>query len=127
MFIDVILKTIPRSLRAAAALVIMLICLQQGLTSLQVLVTTQNAAPYVAFKFGLALLVGIAAAVAFYYFQSIDGRPVARHKELETLNRYHEAERQQQKLASHTATPVFSSHEGEIRPDKPKADTPERN
>jgi hypothetical protein len=127
MFIDMILKTIPRSLRAAAALVVMLICLQQGLTSLQALVTAQDAPPYTAFKFGLAVLVGTAAAVAFYYFQSVDGKPAAQHKELETLNRYHEAERRQQELASHTAKPVFSSHDGAIRRDEPAPGKSERN
>ncbi len=116
MFIEMILKTIPRSLRAAIALIVMLFSLQQAFLALQVLILPgdDGAGPVV--KFVVGFLIGTVAGGAFYYFQSIDDQPTGSHKSLETLNTYHEAEREEQRLRAAKATPVFSNHEGEIIP-----------
>jgi len=77
MFInDMLFKTIPRSLRAGVALVVMLICLQQAFTSLQSLIVPSEAGvtAWMIVKLGVALLIGIAAAIAFYYFQDVDSQ-----------------------------------------------------
>ncbi len=116
MFIDMILKTIPRSIRAAIALVVMLISLQQAFTGLQALILPGDDGAGVLVEFLLELVMGILAGAAFYYFQAIDDQPAVQDKSLETLNNYHEAEREEQRLRAVKATPVFSSHDGEIIP-----------
>ncbi len=111
MFIEMILKTFPRSLRAAGALVVMVICLQQAFTTLQTLLLPDQASGGAAIRFVITLVIGGAAALAFYYFQTIDSQPAKPH-EVEILNRHYESHNQHKGMA----TPVFSSHDGEIKP-----------
>jgi hypothetical protein len=112
MFIEMILKTFPRSLRAAGALVVMVICLQQAFTALQSLLLPDQASAGAVIRFVVTLIVGVAAAIAFYYFQTIDSQPAKPH-EVEILNKHYESQPHNQFKG--TATPVFSSHDGEIK------------
>lgn len=114
MFIDMILKTIPRSWRAAAALLVALACVQQVFTRLQSLLLSQGNAGLNGFVFIVALVLGVASTTAFYYFQSVDDRNVEVGS-LETLDKYHRAQAQKERI-ERPATAVFSSHQGEIPP-----------
>jgi hypothetical protein len=109
MFIEMLLKTWPRNWRAAVALVVLLSCLSRGLTTVSALVMPGKDDVGSVILGLVALVVGLAAAVAFYYFQS-NGNSPQRYSELETLDKYHQAERYKHAKA----TPVFSSHEGAI-------------
>ncbi len=120
MFIEMILKTFPRSLRAAGALVVMVICLQQAFTSLQTLLLPDQVSGGAIVRFVVTLIIGVAAAIAFYYFQTVDGQTTKPH-EVEILNKHYETQPHSQYKG--TATPVFSSHDGEIKPDHDKAVT----
>jgi uncharacterized membrane protein YuzA (DUF378 family) len=117
MFIDMILKTFPRTWQAAVALVVMIVALQQAFMGLQAAVMPDSKlGVWGAIKLVVGLIVGLAAAVAFYYFQSqAEQKPAGSVDQLEMLNKYHEAQKKEEALR-HTATPVFSSHHGEIKP-----------
>jgi hypothetical protein len=110
MFMDMLSKTIPRSWRAAIALLVTLLAFGRGLSAIQVLVVPDSDKSGL-FVSILALIIGIVAMIAFFYFQSIDGEP-KKYNELETLNKYYQREQHKQAIAK----PVFSSHEGEIKP-----------
>ena len=92
MFIEMILKTIPRSLRAAVALIVMLSALWTVYNMLPAMLVMGEVSFGRVAGFGLGLIIGIAATILFYYFQSVDGEPEGPHKQLETLNKYYEAE-----------------------------------
>jgi hypothetical protein len=84
MFIDMILKTIPRSWRAAVALVGLLLGSGVLLSALQQLVTPGAGAGAVV-KFLLGLVTTVPAAICFYYFQFKDSQARA-YSDLEVLN-----------------------------------------
>ena len=118
MLIDMILKTWPRSLRAGVALVVMIVSLQQAFVGLQGLLLPDQGSSLVVIKFVVALIVGVTATIAFYYFQSVDDRSAKPH-EVEILHKYQQS--QPHDRYKGTATPVFSSHQGELKPDDKKA------
>jgi hypothetical protein len=112
MFIEMLFKTLPHSKRAAVALVVMLVTLGRGLATLQALLVPGSQESVPSTVIGLAaLVISLVAAGFFYYFQSVDGQTKKPH-EVEMLDHYYKSE--QHKRA--TATPVFSSHEGEVKP-----------
>ncbi len=115
MFIDMILKTIPRSLRAVVALIVMVVSIQQAFTALQTLLLPGSGSVGDVIRFTACLVFGVVAAGFFYYYQSLDSVSNGSHQSLETLNAYHEAKNREQRIAENRATPVFSSHDGEIK------------
>lgn len=97
MFIKMILKTIPRSIRAGVALIVALVLLGSGLKAMQQLLVPGEDSKWTVVKCIGGLLFGLVAMVLFYYFQSIDGE-TKEFNELDTLNKYQESEREKQKL-----------------------------
>jgi len=91
MFLQMILKTIPRSFRAGVALVFLMILMGVGLSALKELATSKTADAWVAARAIGGLILGAVAGVFFYYYQARDEKP-AEYNELETLSKYHEAE-----------------------------------
>lgn len=119
MLLDMILKTIPRSWKAFAALMVMFAGFGLMLNGLQALVMPEGSMPTnskpIYFVFGL--IIALPAVVAFYYFQSIAGAKKSPH-ELETLDAYYRSKAPAGARHHTTATPVFSSHD--VTPDKDK-------
>ncbi len=97
----------------------MLGCLWQAYTTLTRILLAESVSAGTIAGFVIVLIVGLAATVIFYYFQSAD-REKKNYNSLETLNTYHEAEQREKKLKENKATPVFSSHGGEITTGKTK-------
>lgn len=116
MFIDMILKTIPRSLRAGVALLVMLVALSAANNALAPLLVPGGDGIGTVLTFVFGFIIGLVAAGYFYYFQSIDGGEPGAHKPLETLNETHIADQRRQRIENAKAAPVFSSHDGEIKP-----------
>ena len=114
--IEMILGTIPRSWRAAAALAVLWLGAGWMLTGLQDLVMPDSEG-YTGggLAFGCGLLLTIASGVAFYYWQHMDGEG-RRYNELDTLNKAYEHDEREKRIRQNAATPVFSSHEGEHVP-----------
>jgi hypothetical protein len=118
MFIEMLYKTWPRSWRAAAALLVMLGALSAAYDALIPILMPGPDGILVVFQFIAGTILGLAAAGYFYYYQTVDDEPPGLHKHLETLNNAHVAEEQRKRIEGAKATPVFSSHHGEIkRPD----------
>jgi len=90
MFLQMILKTIPRSVRAAVALVALILLMGIGLSALKEMATSKTAGAWVAIRAIGGLFLGAVAGVFFYYYQERDEKP-AEYNELETLSKYHEA------------------------------------
>jgi hypothetical protein len=120
MFLNMLRHAIPRSWRAAVALVICLLFLSPGLSVLQYLVvplSNSHISGWQVAKQLILLAIGACAGVAFYYFQGKDGAPKNKYSGLEVLNKAEEFRQQEERL-KRTATPVFSSHEGEVKEKK---------
>lgn len=90
-----ILKTIPRSLRAGVALVALIIFLGTGLSSLRQLLIPGDDSVWIVIKCIGGILIGSLAAGIFYYFQTID-QGVSSYGGLETLSKYHQDEQSRQ-------------------------------
>lgn len=123
MFIDMILKTIPRSIRAGVALVLTFMFLGAGFNELSTLLSADKPSLWLTVKCVGGLLLGSAAAICFYYFQAQDGGN-GHYSDLPTLNRHYKDEQARQRIEGAEVTPVFSSHEGEIKPES--ADSAQR-
>lgn len=84
MFFEMIRKTIPHSLRAFIALLVMVFSitmLYNGLTGMFV----ANASKDALISFIIGLIVGLPATAAFFYFQAEDQRAI-KDGRLEILN-----------------------------------------
>lgn len=113
MFLELLLKSWPRSWRAAAALVALIVGGGLLLDGLQALVLPEDQTGGVRFIIGLAIV--IPATVCFYQWQFLDGESKP-YQGLETLNKHHEAKRREERIRSAAVTAVFSSHHGEHVP-----------
>lgn len=101
-----ILKTIPRSIRAGVALFLVFVCFYGGLKALQQILVPGEDSLWVQFQCYGGLIVGVGAVIAFYYFQSVDGNG-GGYSELDTLTRYHQAEREKQKMQKTEITHAY--------------------
>ncbi len=120
-----LLKTFPRTWQAAVALVVMLAALQQAFIGLQVLVVPDmSLGVWGAIKLAGSLLIGVTAMVVFYHYQSIAASKTAgvAHP-LEVLNKGYETQLKDVAL-HHSATSVFSSRGGEIKPPEDSNEKP---
>jgi hypothetical protein len=120
MFIDMILRSLPRSPRALVALVVLWVGGGWMLTGLQDLLLPDEAG-YTGggLQFFGGLVITIAATITFFYFQHQDGEGGKGYSHLETINKYHEAEQRETRIKGAEVTPVFSSHHGEHPPEQP--------
>jgi hypothetical protein len=115
MVFDLIKKFWPRSLRAGAALVVTLVGTQQALTNMQQMVASgmggeRNAVTTA--KFFIYLIVAIVATALFYYFQSRDGENHSeRYNPLETLDKYEESRKHEERIKQNKATPAYPAEE----------------
>jgi hypothetical protein len=113
MFLQMILGTIPRSIRAGMALVVMLVAIQQGFSDFSQLVLP-GASKWKLVLGIFWLIVGLAAVVMFYYFQSVDGEGRGKkYNGLDTLSKAYESQRREKEMKSHVATPAFPNTEME--------------
>lgn len=121
MLLNFIMKFWPRSWRAGAALVVLVISTQQALTNLQQMVMHGMGGEHnalVVAKFFIYLIVAIIATALFYYFQARDGeKPSEKYHPLETLNKYEESRRQQERIKQSQATPAYPA-EDQTKSDK---------
>lgn len=107
MFGDMFLKTIPRSLRAAVALVVALICLGGAANRFPAIFLGLDPSPMSIVILVLSIVVGIPAMITFYYFQGLDGNTdTKRPQDLEVLHRAHLDNEKRERL-SQGATPAF--------------------
>lgn len=116
MFIDMLIKTWPRSWRAAAALLALFVGTGILFDGLQALLLPDQ--PGGGFKFFAGLAIALPAVIAFYHYQFMDGGG-RTFNQLETLDKAYGAQLQEQRIRRSTATPVFSSHHGEHVAHKP--------
>lgn len=115
MFFSWIVRTIPRSIRAFLALLVMLGSLSLLFSALQGLFVPSDAASRTTvIKLIVGLVIGLPATGVFYYFQTMDERKRHGHDRLEILNRYAESDKERRIYADSTAKPVFNSHDGAI-------------
>jgi hypothetical protein len=123
MVIEMIRKTIPRSPRAAVALVISLAALWRGTNGLVPLMGIgEKATGLGTLVTVLCLVVSLVAGVVFYYYQARDGvSATSSYNELEVLNHAQEiaAKQAKEEQLRHAATPVFSSQAGAVKPPSP--------
>lgn len=129
MFINMILKTIPRSPRAAVALLVSLVALWRGTNGLiPLLGVSGRVSGFDTFITVACLAIGTVAGVVFYYFQAQDGERVAKpYDPLEVLNHAQEtmAQHAHEEKLKHAATPVFSSHDGEVKSSETQSSGPD--
>lgn len=101
-----ILKTIPKSLRAGVALFVVFVCFYGGLQAFQQLLLPGDDSFWVVAKCVGGLIIGVIAIVFFYYFQSVDGSG-SKYSEIDTLSKYHQTEREKQKLSNVEITHAY--------------------
>jgi hypothetical protein len=117
MLLSWIVKTIPRSWRALAALLIMLGSVGVAFTALQELFLAAGASTGdVVLRLAIGLIVGLPATAVFYYFQTMDDYKRHSRHELEILNDYADAARRDRVYKESRATPAFTSHDDPARP-----------
>lgn len=127
MLLSWIVKTIPRSPRAFLALLVMLGSVSLLFSSLTTLFAPTGAnTTREALKFIVGLIIGVPATAVFYYFQHMDEAKNHSRRELEILNNYAEAEKRERIYKQSVATPVFTSHGGQVEPRSPDAPNPHR-
>ena len=97
MFIEMLLKTIPRSFRAFLALVLTIIFMGVGLDSLRDLILLDTDSSWLVVKCIGGIILGFITTGFFFYYQSLD-KTSKSYNDLETLNKYQQAEREKQKL-----------------------------